>query len=187
MNRQPIHRRLTGLICAGFAGLFLIHEARGGYAYLRVVGPPALRFQAVTTNCYVFDPKAFNFEAKLVATASNVVDQLTTPATNETTAVEPAMPVPVKNPQPVVITTGNPVNPVNDPAGNYNFAFPASTASDLLTVTPQMIAEYLKPQAAAGTNQFDRPGTAVFVPVQMPFLPPAAQGTAESRATYQSK
>jgi hypothetical protein len=64
--------------------------------------------------------------------------------------------------------------------------FPSTSASDLLTVTPQMIAQYLKPESN-GTNTMDRPGTVVFVPADMPFMPPPVKTDTDSRASYHIK
>jgi hypothetical protein len=66
-----------------------------------------------------------------------------------------------------------------------SFAFPDPTASDLLTVTPQMIAQYLKPDLNA-TNSLDRPGAVVFIPADVPFTPPTPKGTPDSQAKYHS-
>lgn len=64
-----------------------------------------------------------------------------------------------------------PIEPAAPPA-----ELPAETASDMLVVTPQMLASYFKPVRGV-TNA---PGVAVFVPVG--FTPPSAP--AGSQATY---
>jgi len=74
----------------------------------------------------------------------------------------------------------------NESIPRENFNFPPATASDLLTVTPQMIAQYLRPEPNT-TNAMDRPGAVVFIPADMPFVPPPPRSSADSRASYHVK
>jgi hypothetical protein len=188
MNGRPQFRLLTGVICIIAAAAFFIRPAQAARAYLPTVGSPPLRFQAVTTNYFVFNPKLFQPATNLVATVSNVVNQATAtndvavappPATNETLTAssQPAAPDYNQNYAP-------------GPFRRFNFNFSTASASDLLTVTPQMITPYLKPDANV-TNALDHPGAVVFVPAEMQFMPPPTTVTTEShpgesRATYRS-
>src|SRR5208282_4837919 len=85
---------------------------------------------------------------------------------------QPAMIVPpvALRPIPTASAAGPEGNGEDNVAGGESrpitgekFDFPTPTASDLLTVTPQMIVQYLKPNPT-GTNVLDRPGAVVFVP-----------------------
>lgn len=186
MNGRPQFGLLTGVIGIIAAVAFFIRSAQAARAYLPAVGAPPLRFQAVTTNYFVFDPKLFLPPTNLVATVSNVVNQATTtndvavtppPATNETLTASSLPATPDDN-----------QNYIPRPFRRYNFNFSTASASDLLTVTPQMIAPYLKPDPNV-TNALDRPGAVVFVPAEMQFTPPptsAESRPGESRATYRS-
>jgi hypothetical protein len=179
-------RKFTGVIGAILAGFFAAHEANGERAYLPVVGSPPLRFQAITTNHLVFNLESFAQPPKKAA-VSNVTTQIIAPVENTTNLVENSSPIPVyletnrvpAKPESVADTRNNSVPP-------YNFANSSSAASDLLTVTPQMITEYLKP-AQTETNRTDQPGAVVFVPAELQFTPPTPNASAESRAIYKTQ
>lgn len=191
MNGLIKYRHSTGVICLIVAGLFFVREVSAARAYLRVVGPPPLRFQAMTTNDFVYDPKLFSLEPKLAETVSNAVNQIAATATNadNSVAISPS----VTNVNPVAVSPEIAADEGKNSAPHFNFNFATASASDLLTVTPQMITQYLKPEANA-TNSLDRPGAVVFVPAEMQFSPPTKitavsrgiEGN-ESRATYQSQ
>jgi hypothetical protein len=179
-------RKFTGVIGAILAGFFAAHEASGERAYLPVVGSPPLRFQAITTNHLVFNLDSFAQPPKKAA-VSNAVTQIIAPVENTTNLVENSSPIPVSletnrvpvKPETLADTRNNSVPP-------FNFANPSSTASDLLTVTPQMITEYLKPSQTE-TNRADQPGAVVFVPAELQFTPPAPNASAESRSIYKTQ
>jgi hypothetical protein len=59
-----------------------------------------------------------------------------------------------------------------------------NSASDMLSITPQMINEYFKPNREDNEEAGPlRHGDTIFVPAELGFVPP----TPESRAIYQSK
>jgi hypothetical protein len=204
VNCLLIHRQFCkwiGLICAVVALFSFAHEAQGTYAYLPMVGAPALRIETATTNSFnylAFSQALSALEAKTAAAVSNAATLAAAPAakTNNSGAISyeafSSAQAPVANNNP--INANNPTVFVSAPMpgggnnsqGSLNFAFPSSTASDLLTVTPQMITQYLKPDANE-TNQLDRPGAIVFVPADMPFTPPTQPNAPGSRAIYQSR
>ena len=178
-------RKFVAIAVAIVVGFLAVHEARGERAYLPAVGAPPLRFQAVITNHFAFNLESIAPPPKTTAISnSNAVAQTVAPAANATNLVENSSPVPVfsetnqvpARPEIVTDTKNNSVTP-------FNFANPSSAASDLLTVTPQMITEYLKP-AENDTNRAAQPGAVVFVPAELQFNPPAPNGSAESRAIY---
>jgi hypothetical protein len=174
--------------------LCLTASAKSINAYLPIVGVPPLRFWVVTTNEFNYS----RFEAELAKVTSKppLASQTDTNAmigamagTNDVTLL-------AQSPAPMAQTMGNQAfsrldsqqsvpEMEKDPGQKESFAFPGTTASDLLTVTPQMIAQYLKPDPNA-TNSLDRPGAVVFIPADMPFTPPIPKGTPESQAKYHS-
>jgi hypothetical protein len=176
-------RKFIGVIGAIITGFFTVLEANGERAYLPIVGSPPLRFQAITTNHLVFNLESFAQPQKPAET-SNAVTQIVAPVANATNLVESSSPASALSetnqaaakPETVADTKNSSVPP-------FNFASSPSSASDLLTVTPQMITEYLKP-AQTETNRADQPGAVVFVPAEMQFTPPAPNASAESRAIY---
>jgi hypothetical protein len=197
--------QLTGAICAVIALFSFVHPAQATYAYLPTVGTPALRMEGVTTNSFnflAFSRALSALEAKTAETVSNAANLATAAAANTNkvnnsgaiSSTTPASAAPVTGTGNSPFSANNPADihleAVSGGANNsqrpYNFAFPPSTASDLLTVTPQMITQYLKPDSNE-TNQLDRPGVVVFVPADMPFMPPTSKTAPESRAIYQSR
>ena len=140
-----------------------------GEAYLRVFGPPPLRFAYVDNNNAVFLaelalPKAKPVEeppmpAPLADATNNVAGgTVSTPST--TLDGTPLLPFPAKN----------------LPAGGRS-------ASDMLSLKPEMISDYFKPFRAEGGADPDsfQPGETIFVPTELGFVPPG------SRAIYNSK
>jgi hypothetical protein len=192
MNGKQQIRWGSGVMGIIAAAVLWFRPAEASRPYLPLVGSPPLRFQTVTTNYFVFDPKMFQPATHLLATASNTVNQVASP-TNEV-ANTPLVPAPDTS---VTLTASSrPAEPdytqnyIPNPFRRYNFNFAAASASDLLAVTPQMITPYLRPEPNA-TNGLDHPGAVVFVPAEMQFTPPPTTITAEShpgesRATYSS-
>jgi hypothetical protein len=186
MNQNQKAGRLRGAICAIAALLFGTLPAPAIVAYLPIVGPPPLRFELVTTN--IFNYSLF----KLDLANRSLIKPAPQASTNNPSTVSHAMTSPPPPATSVASTTGPSGNSEENIAGGENrstprenFNFPPSTASDLLTVTPQMIAQYLKPDPTA-TNALDRPGAVVFVPADLPFTPPTPKGNSESQANYHS-
>jgi hypothetical protein len=194
MNRLPKYLNLTGMICAVVAAFSFAREAPAEFAYLPVVGVPPMRIEVVTTNEFNY----LAFREGLSAAGTNLATASTASTINNdnSSATSPSIPKTIANNNPagnptaanVLISTGSETGDDGEKDGRQpiNFAFPSSTASDLLTVTPQMITQYLKPEANE-TNQLDRPGVVVFVPADMPFMPPTQKTVPESRAIYQSR
>jgi hypothetical protein len=178
-------------MCAAAAALCLTASAKSINAYLPIVGVPPLRFWVVTTNEFNYS----RFEAELAKVASKppLASQTDTKAMIGAMAGTNDVPLLAQSPAPMM---GNQTfsRPGSQQSGSgmekesgqrESFAFPGTTASDLLTVTPQMIAQYLKPDPNA-TNSLDRPGAVVFIPADMPFTPPTPKGTPDSQAKYHS-
>jgi len=172
-------RKFGGMIGAIIASLFAVHEARGVGAYLPIVGPPPLRFQAVITNHFLFNLESFE-----AAEISNEVAQITAPAANATNS--PA----VANPISISSAKTNQVSAATDEKNNLETQaispISSSSASDLLTVTPQMITDYLQPaQKGNGwANRRNQSDTSVFVPLEMQFAPPTPNTAVKSEAIY---
>ena len=143
-----------------------------------------------TTNYFVFDGK-LPVPAKAAETNSSTADLAAKPKATETNNVEvakqistPTVPMQNAPTTTAAVSSGN-----NPPSQYYNSDFSSPAASDLLTVTPQMINEYLKPDRNRSGNgaNFDQPGAVVFVPAGIQFTPPVPKASGESRATYHSQ
>lgn len=183
-----------GALGALIALFYPLAETRAVVGYLTRLGPPPLRIWITSTN--VFDYSRFELElaakAQAKPDANSGTNQMAISATDTNT--EPMSPedlsTPDKTPTDQNYSTGTSLDTSTEdqsgrmPRGNFNFSSP--TASDLLTVTPQMIAQYLKPEGY-GTNTMDRPGAVVFVPADMPFVPPPVKANSDSRASYHVK
>jgi hypothetical protein len=195
MNGLPIYRQLTGVICLMLVEFFCVHALAASRAYLPTVGVPPLHFQVMTTNDFVFDPKLFPPQPKPSETVSNAVNTLAA-STNSSNSIAVSQPdaSSLTNVNPVLAGAETATDERKDAVPRFKFDFSSAAASDLLTVTPQMMMQYLKPDSTE-TNQLDRPGAVVFVPAEMQFAPPNTKITAESRgimgnesrATYQTQ
>ncbi len=184
----------VGTLGVLITALYLRPEARAVVGYLNKVGPPALRIWQTSTN--VFDYSSFELELAARAQAKSDVNSPTNQTGINATDTQTQHPssenitTPEKTTPSENYSTGTSLDTsIGEPsglksAGNMNF--PSTSASDLLTVTPQMIAQYLKPESN-GTNTMDRPGTVVFVPADMPFMPPPVKTDTDSRASYHIK
>jgi hypothetical protein len=174
--------------------------ARGESGYLEVAGPPPLRFAAQITNEFLLttrfplpQPKP-EPQPESVA-VSNTVAEI--PASTETNAevVKVSASTNVLSLIPPVPPATNQVSEISVSTGSSegnNSADTSAAAGDLLTTTPQMIMQYLKPDADIGNlNRTNRPATAVFMPTWMGFMPALlsypVENKTESRATYISK
>jgi len=165
-----------GALSALIAVFYPLPEAWAVVGYLAKLGPPPLRIWMNSTN--VFDYS--RFELALMAKAQTNTEPLR--LDNSTTTGKATM-------DQNYSSGTSPDTSTEDQSGAMprgNFSFPGTTASDLLTVTPQMIAQYLKPESY-GTNTMDRPGAVVFVPADMPFVPPPVKANSDSRASYHVK
>jgi hypothetical protein len=189
MNQNQKPGRLKGAICAIAALFFGVLPASAIVSYLPIVGPPPLRFELFTTNIFSYSQFKLDLanrspmkpapqaSTNSPSTASHAITSPPPPAAGAATVASAA--VAAGNSEENVAGGENRLTP------RENFNFPPSTASDLLTVTPQMIAQYLKPDPI-GTNALDRPGAVVFVPADLPFTPPTPKGNSESQANYHS-
>jgi len=175
MIRFLKHWRLAGVI---FAGAAVLREARGDVAYLPFIGPPPLRFQTVVTpaqppsaRLVLPEPRATEstnavaagggvpLPAAVSKPAQAVVEAVSLPATNNAVSAAPAAP------KSSEISATPAVMPI--PADN------------LLSVMPQMLADYFVP--GGGTNAGS---IVVAAPVRVLFVPPSPQSDTESRAEY---
>lgn len=190
MNGFLRPRKLDVVILAIAVGISAVHDAGGARAYLSAVGSPPLRFQSESTNHLVIDLKTFmTMLAEKQAESSNALVQIAPPV-----AIAPNTPAMVSNPASISSANTNPapVMPESVTEDKNNSESPVippispSSASDMLTVTPQMITEYLKP-AQNQANQKDQKGAEVFVPAGTQFAPPAPKAPGESQATYKSQ
>jgi hypothetical protein len=150
--------RVLFAIALGVVGKHTAH----GSAYLPCVGPPLLRFEpAPLHNAAAASPFVMPAVVKRSRVAVPAVEPLsnTTNTTNApaTAAVSPE----------AADNSGRVSSPI--------ISLPSAT--DAAVVTPQMLADFLKPTA----------GGAIFVPVKVGFTPPAPPAGESSRAVYKSQ
>jgi hypothetical protein len=142
-------------------------------AYLLRVGPPGLRFEtsgpsenaAAPTHYSLAEPKPANIKIPSSETAADAAKISSAPTNAAPTAL-------------VTVKTG-PVLPA--PSSNAeNFA---PSVADLTIVTPEMLAEYLKPAVPGKDNS----NPAVVVPAKLGFTPPTPVADNQSRAVYKNE
>jgi hypothetical protein len=150
----------NGIVPAMAMVLLAIQSLSGAESYLKSVGPPPLRFEYVDNNNTLF------------------LSELTLPR------LKPVAQPPMPPPQPkasletnsmaggTVAGAGNGVPILPVPAENA--LSPNSSASDMLSITPQMISEYFKPYRAEGAPEPspDQRGQTFSVPAELGFVPP---------------
>ena len=142
--------------------------AHGG-AYLPLIGPPALRFEAVVQYKDILSwmPKPKPAPIATVETNAQPVTS-TIPSNNAVTTATVVTP----EPTPVVSTPAN---------LSTNSSPQVQSANNMLVVTPEMLVDYFKPNNL-NTNSSD---VRVVAPVQ--FTPPAPASSPSSQAIYQSQ
>lgn len=142
-------------------------------AYLQRVGPPGLRFEtrglsensAAPTHYSLAEPKPATIKIPASETAAAVVKISSAP-----TNTAPTAPAVVKN---------NAIPP--SPSLNPEIFGPNMT--DLTIVTPEMLAEYLKPSSPGKDNS----SPAAVVPAKLGFTPPTPADDQQSRAVYKNE
>jgi hypothetical protein len=154
------------------AMVFLARQsALGNEMYLAKIGPPPFRYAYVDNNNALF------------------MKELALP--KPTPVAQPPMPLPQPKAEAETnnVSSGTVPGALSGvpllPVSAQNAAGPVSSASDMLSINPQMISEYFKPyreDGAAGPDSFQH-GDAIFVPAELSFVPP----TSGSRAIYNSK
>ena len=161
------------------ASTVLVTQA--GITYLAKTGPVPLRWEAVsaTDNPFVLPPLAME---ESTPTNAESVEALA-PSTQSATNSEPSAQVAAQVASPTI-----PVSIVTTTAPGEDLStavapMPYPSASDLLGVSPQMLAEYFKP-IQNGTNLISVP---VVLPPGVGFIPPTPAPGAPSRATYRSQ
>ena len=208
MGKQTFNaRRLLGaagaVVCCGLLGL----EA-GAAGYLPVTGPVPLRFETekpppkplVLPGLVQDDPSAAKPADETPGqTAVPQVPEAVTPAAEAETNAAPvtattdvATAAPVADPAAGLLDQlyggdgmGTYANPYAIPAPQASpKPSPEAPASNLLVVTPQMLAEYFRVNPVVGTSS-NAPSPAVLVPVG--FTPPTPIGLPSSQATYRSQ
>ena len=139
-----------------------------GAAYLRVVGPPPMRFEKATDGSkkISWTPPALIPPAVVAGPALPSVTS-TIPVNNVVSShpvVEPAR-------TPVILPTEN---------LSTNSVVQARSANELLVVTPEMLVDYFKPN----NNATNAANVRVLVPVN--FTPPASASMPSSQAIYRN-
>ena len=139
-----------------------------GAAYLRVVGPPPMRFEKATDG-----PKKTSWTPPTLIPPAVVVGP-TLPSVTPT--------IPVNNvvlPQPVIEPAKTPV-PLPTENLSTNSTVQTRSANEMLMVTPEMLVDYFKPN----NNATNAANVHVLVPVN--FTPPASASMPSSQAIYRN-
>lgn len=144
--------------------------------YLAIVGPPPLRFEAAASSDPVFIgelalPKPRETKTTVIILPTN------SPAATAT--------VPIQGVSNNVLTAGSSSSFLSDAAKSAEGL--NGPASNLLSIMPRMMTEYLKPirvGAAADDSNTYQPGETIFVPAEPGFVPPMP---GQSRAIYRSR
>jgi hypothetical protein len=151
--------------------------------YLARIGPAPLRFAAVLANSKAFvwpvplipSRSTTNSAAEPSFPASNTGTNLVIPAVGPTTAQTNSIPA-TSSPETNVFNAASPVQTSIGADGN-----PLS-ASNLLIVTPQMLADYFK----ATPGGLDKVSTNAPVGAEIPFNPPTPKPPS-SEAVYRTQ
>jgi hypothetical protein len=206
MSRFSRARNLSAIIVAMVMGLLAARGVSGGKPYLKVTGPPPLRFEVVAVNNAGF------------------LALLTLPTQKESSITNMPPPKP-ESARAETYTSGDTIMPVISnggfPYGMFPYgAFPyggmygmspwgapgmgvyapppmavpttpagasSKSASNMLSVTPQMITNYFTnpaEPAPAPPSQY-QPGQSIMVPQELGFVPPPT--IPQSQSSYTSK
>jgi hypothetical protein len=165
--------RRFGKFFPGVVMAFLaLQKVHGEGLYLAIAGPPPLRFEAPAANDPVF------------------IKELSLPKPNDNAATVTVLP-PDSDARPAAEATTNNVSTGGSPGvlsgAAKNAAGNAGPASNLLSIMPRMMTDYLKPirGGGAGDDSSDfQPGDTIFVPTELGFVPPMP---GHSRAIYRSR
>jgi len=176
-------RRFAVALCALLAGLCAPGPAPGAPGYL-VNGPTSLRFADDPAKAKAFAWPPLIPESKPAATTStNSVEQ--TPAATAPgggAAPGPVL-IAVTNLATAASTPRAVLGPQPWPAGAMGPGESGMTASEMLTITPQMLADYLKQAPKSST----RGATNTFLLPNLPFMPPAQPRLPASESIYQTQ
>jgi hypothetical protein len=138
-------------------------------AYLALVGPPPLRFEAVVKYGKDFSWMPAILSSQVIVSKTNI------PSVTATNLITNAVIPPLAEPQGQAS--------VPPPPENLSTNSPPQTqpANDLLVITPEMLVDYFKPNNTATNSNNVR----VVAPVE--FTPPATATMPSSQAIYQSQ
>jgi hypothetical protein len=162
---RPVGKFFTAVVVAFLA----LQKVQGEELYLAIVGPPPLRFEPPPAD----DPE--------------FIRELTLPKPKDTTATVSILPADSTATPSVQDATNNVQTAASPPAFLSDAAKSAEgltgPASNLLSIMPRMMSEYLKPVGAGDDSSSYQPGDTIFVPAELGFVPPIPQ----NRAIYQSR
>lgn len=178
-----LHVRILSLVLATIP----VPALRSSDFYLTHLGPPPLRFAAVPTNPNSFTwPVALNLAPTPVRTETNSTTIPSIPSSVSSTNTASSL--------PSAGTTEIQTNTVSRPQVTETIASPAPStlpaplgsdgrplaASNLLIVTPQMLADYFR----ANLDGSDRTSTNAISGADVPFNPPTPKVVPSSEAIY---
>jgi hypothetical protein len=151
--------------------------------YLARLGPPPLRFAAAPLKPKDFAwplapgparalTNSMELAGDTATNSSNVLPNATGPATSSNGA-----------PGTEVTVTASPSSTFPTPSISIGFDGNPLSASNLLVVTPQMLADYFK----ANYDGTYRPTTNGFNGIEVPFYPPTPKAAPSSEAIYRTQ
>jgi hypothetical protein len=176
----PSRLRLLALLC----GLLAPASLRAGVYFLQS-GPPPLRFmEAAKTNAFLWPPLC---PAENSAVGSNHLEHASARPlqTNTAASLNPGAVSSAKTNGVAAPAISEPVELTDLSSSNalVNLEANPPSARELLVVTPQMLAEYLR--SAPGV--VNRPATNTVVDGEVPFTPPTPRVVPSSEAIYRTQ
>jgi hypothetical protein len=170
-GEMPVRLSLLILLAAGWTLL----AAEPSQPYL-LTGPTALRYAKAPDATREFKWPSL-FPAPAPVAQSNLVEQVSEPAATNSAVAESTVPSPSPVPtQPDSLASTEPSPPpVAPPAWNLDNV--SSSASPMLLVTPQMLADFFRSNSAAAN---------VIPNWDLRFMPPIAMPPPSSEAVYRS-
>jgi hypothetical protein len=178
--------RLAGLVLLLAAALCGAAFKGSDRSYLPLCGPTPLRFEKPFTNTVAVVTPSIEPEngRKTPLSATNVSKTPASDAVQTAPAPEPPLPASTNAPGTAALDAikGAP-SPSTDSSGPANSAGSPLSASELLVVTPQMLADFLKP-ASGSTPATGFTNTASSAAEALPFMPPSPKTSPGSQATY---
>lgn len=149
--------------------LALICLSADGGAYLPLIGPARLRFEAASIPARVFSWASPIADKPAAAAETNLPQEMSGSPTKIDGAITS-----------VDATTNSPVPPLPENL-SANSTAETHSANNLLVVTPEMLVDYFKP-GNDSTNQ-----TNVRVAAPVGFMPPPSAASPSSQAIYRSQ
>jgi hypothetical protein len=176
----PSRLRLLALLC----GLLVPANLWAGFYFLQS-GPPPLRFiEAAKTNIYLWPPQS---PAEKSAGGSNHLEHASAgpSQSNAGTSLNPGgnSSTDANGVTASAVTAPMEMTDLSSSNALINLGANPPSARELLVVTPQMLAEYLRSAPGAA----NRPATNAVANGEVPFTPPTPRVVPSSEAIYRTQ